>query len=62
MGSRPLFLMAEADSGDTRNLITLRAKSEFLVLAPTPAEKTETFCSTPAGNKDKDSYNTRNCS
>lgn len=44
MGSNPLFVMALAASGEDRNLMTAWAASESLVLAATPAENTETFC------------------
>jgi hypothetical protein len=48
-GSNPLWVMAPAASGEARNLISAQAASESAVLRATPAENTETFC-TSGGN------------
>ena len=49
IGSKPLLVIAPAASGEARNLTVALAASESPVLRATPAEKTETFC-TSGGN------------
>jgi hypothetical protein len=49
IGSIPLLVMARAASAEARNLTIACAAAASLVLTATPAENTETFC-TSAGS------------